>query len=177
MDYAVINLAGHVVADPAAKQGKDGKEFATFSIAVNQRHGGQDITSYYDCVVPGFMFQTMQKANVGKGSALSITGKQTIRTYQTREGHPGTSVNINVLDWRFEGSRPKNEAQPNNAPHPAQQAGGQYTAPYPAQQNGGQYVPQQYAGNNAPQPNQQNGYGYGNVQPPVNLQDADDLPV
>ena len=48
---------------------------------------------------------------------------------------------------------------------------------YPAQQNGGQYVPQQYAGNNAPQPNQQNGYGYGNVQPPVNLQDADDLPV
>ena len=153
MDYAVINLAGHVVADLAAKQGKDGKEFATFSIAVNQRYGGQDLASYYDCVVPGFMFQTMQKAGVGKGSALSITGKQTIRTYKTREGHNGTSVNVNVLDWRFEGSRPKSETQPSNAP-------------YPAQQNAGYY---------APQPSQQTGYG--NIQPPVNLQDEDDLPV
>lgn len=114
MDYAVIKLSGHVVADLAAKQGK---EFSTFSIVVNQHYSGQDLTSYYDCVVPGFMFQTMQKANAGRGSALSLTGKQTIRTYQTREGHTGTSVNINVLDCRFEGSRPKNEAQQNGNGH------------------------------------------------------------
>lgn len=117
MDYAIINLEGRAVADPVARQSKDGGEFATFSIAVNQHSGGRDLTSYYDCVVPGHMYQTMQKAGVGKGSALSVTGRQTVRTYKGRDGSTGTSVNVSVLDWRFEGSRPRSSgAQPESAP-------------------------------------------------------------
>ena len=143
MDFVSITMAGHVVADPVVREGKDDRKFVTFSIAVNQHYSGQDYVSYYDCIAPEYMYQGMQKAGLAKGSAVSVTGMQTVRTYNNSStGRDATSVSVRVLDWRFVGSRAKSSGQQTGYSAPAEQAP-----------------------------------GYGSVQPPVNLQDEDDLPL
>ena len=46
--YQRINLIGNLVADAEVRTGKDGKEFVSFRVAVNEYHGEEKRTTYYD---------------------------------------------------------------------------------------------------------------------------------
>ena len=132
MDFASITLSGHVVAVPTLRKGKNDKEYGTFSIAVNQWYGGQEVASFYNCVTPGYMYENMCKASVGKGSSISVTGMLTLRTYRNDAGQEKLSADIRVLDWRFTGPGKKSEAAPRNprpANAPAYWQGGRSAAP------------------------------------------------
>ena len=144
MDFASITLAGHVVAVPTLRKGKNDKEYGTFSIAVNQWYGGQEVASFYNCVIPGTMYANMCKASVGRGSSISITGMLTLRSYRGENGQERTSADIRVLDWRFIGSAKKSETSaraPRPANAPAYWQGGQNSGMQNSGQNPGMYDP------------------------------------
>jgi single-stranded DNA-binding protein len=46
--YQRINLIGNLVADAEVRTGKDGKEFISFRVAVNEYHGEEKRATYYD---------------------------------------------------------------------------------------------------------------------------------
>lgn len=119
MGYAVTTMEGRLVANPEFRDGKNG-EYCTFSLAVNQRLGPQENTSYYDCIANGQMAQRIKKAGLAKGYLISLTGNQTIRESVDRNNIPRKSVSIGVVRWDFAGSKPKGEDHSNTgSPRPA----------------------------------------------------------
>jgi single-stranded DNA-binding protein len=46
--YLRIDLIGNLVADAEVRTGKDGKEFISFRVAVNEYHGEEKRATYYD---------------------------------------------------------------------------------------------------------------------------------
>lgn len=140
MDFAAITLAGHVVADPVLRKGKEDREYGTFSIAVNQMYGGQEIVSYYNCMVPGYMYHGMSKAGVARGSNISVSGTQVIRPYTNKAGQESLSVDLRVLDWRYVGAKKKNESDAPAAGDLSGRSGQAPSRSYAAQSGAQEFV-------------------------------------
>lgn len=149
MDYAVITMAGRMVAAPVKRKNSDGREYGTFSLAVNSKYGQEDVVSFYNCNTSGAQCDGMIKAGVTKGSSISLTGNLLIRTYKNKSGQVREAANVKMLDWRYSGPRIKNEHQDANT----------------AEKQSGYAEP----------PRQNTGYGtaYSNVE----LNDPEDLPL
>lgn len=115
MSYAIVNLEGRLVNDPEFRQGKENKEFCTFRVAVNMRHGEQEKASFYNCTGGDQMSQRIRKAGLKKGRLIHVVGRQEINTYQTRDGQMGTSVDVSLLSWDYVGPKPKSEEETQQA--------------------------------------------------------------
>ena len=51
-NVAHVQIVGQLVRDPEVKDIKKGQvsyHLASFSVAVNTKHRGEDVTSYFDC--------------------------------------------------------------------------------------------------------------------------------
>ena len=46
--YLRIDLIGNLVADAEVRTGKDGNEFISFRVAVNEPHGEEKRTTFFD---------------------------------------------------------------------------------------------------------------------------------
>ena len=123
MPYANVNLEGRLVNDPEIKVGKNNKKFVTFRLAVNQRFGEQENSSFYNCTGNEAIASRVEKAGLAKGRMIHLTGNQTIREYTDRENNQRTSVDIGILDWRYSGSKPKEGETAGAADAPPKQAG------------------------------------------------------
>lgn len=109
MSFANLNLEGRVVKDPEFKNGKDGREFCTLTLVVNQQFGAQENASFYNCTGNEAVAARIRKAGVAKGRMLHINGNLTLREYTTRNGGTGMSADVGILDWHFVGARPKSD--------------------------------------------------------------------
>lgn len=109
MSFANLNLEGRVVKDPEYKNGKDGREFCTLTLVVNQQFGAQENASFYNCTGNEFIAARMRKAGVVKGRMLHINGNLTLREYTSRNGGTGMSADVGILDWHYVGARPKSD--------------------------------------------------------------------
>lgn len=107
--YASINLEGRIVSDPEFRTGKGDREYCTFGVVVNEQYGGQEIASFYNCSGNDLIASRIRKANLSKGRMIHITGKLTLREYQTRTKETRISADVGILDWNFTGSKPKTE--------------------------------------------------------------------
>ena len=69
--YQRIDLIGNLVADAEVRTGKDGTEFISFRVAVNEPHGEEKRTTFYDV--------TYRKSDVIKylmtGVKVFVTGR------------------------------------------------------------------------------------------------------
>ena len=69
--YQRIDLIGNLVADAEVRTGKDGTEFISFRVAVNELHGEEKRTTFYDV--------TYRKSDVIKylktGVKVFVTGR------------------------------------------------------------------------------------------------------
>ena len=69
--YQRIDLIGNLVADAEVRTGKDGNEFISFRVAVNEPHGEEKRTTFYDV--------TYRKSDVIKylktGVKVFVTGR------------------------------------------------------------------------------------------------------
>ena len=109
MSFANLNLEGRVVKDPEFKTGKDGREFCTMTLVVNQQFGAQENASFYNCTGNEAVAARIRKAGVVRGRMLHINGNLTLREYNTRNGGTGMSADVGILDWHYVGSRPKSD--------------------------------------------------------------------
>jgi len=66
-----IEVIGNLVSDAEVKNGKDGKEFVSFKIAVNEGNGDDKKTTYYEIsYVKSGLLQYLKK-----GQPLYVSGK------------------------------------------------------------------------------------------------------
>lgn len=91
----IIEIAGHLGADPEVRVTANGSKVTTLRIAANIRSGDKDETVWWRVTVWGSEFDNIIK-HLKKGSALIVIGEmvKSPEIYTDKEGRPQVSMNI-----------------------------------------------------------------------------------
>lgn len=93
-------IGGHIGKDPEVRFTPDGKKVTSFTVAVNKKKKGQDITSWYRVTVWGDQFEKMMPY-LKKGSAVIVVGDCEARIYTDKEGRPQISLEMTAWNISF----------------------------------------------------------------------------
>ena len=116
-------LLGNLTADPKTIPTQNGGEMVTFTVAHNERtRDGESRAVFVDCVA--FKAREGQRRDLGgtierffrKGDTIYVEGNISARSYTTRDGKPGASLNLTVTDFAFCGKTSGNAPAANTAP-------------------------------------------------------------
>ncbi|RYG28189.1 single-stranded DNA-binding protein, partial [bacterium] len=96
MQFNSVTLVGRLTRDPEMRTTTTGKNFATFSIAVNKRfkpNDGGPEADFFNCKVWG---QTADYVNqyVQKGRLVLVQGRIETRKYQDKDGNNREAIDI-----------------------------------------------------------------------------------
>lgn len=110
MSFSKIVIMGNLTADPEQRTTPNGRELTSFTIAVNTRAGAgrEENTTFYRCTMWGNRGEAIAKY-VTKGQQLLVSGTLSARSYQTKDGTERQSLEVNVDDFSFVGSRRSQE--------------------------------------------------------------------
>lgn len=110
MSFSKIVIMGNLTADPEQRTTPNGRELTSFTIAVNTRTGAgrEENTTFYRCTMWGNRGEAIAKY-VSKGQQLLVSGALSTRSYQTKDGTERQSLEVNVDDFSFVGSRRSQE--------------------------------------------------------------------
>lgn len=87
---------GRLVADPKIATTKDGKEYATFSIAVDT---GKEETSFFECIAPAHCCNGLRLTH--KGDKIIIESSLRQQHFVRKDGTKGTSIQVVVNSVEF----------------------------------------------------------------------------
>lgn len=106
MSFSKIVIMGNLTADPEQRTTPNGRELTRFTIAVNTRMGAgrEDSVAFYRCTVWGSRGEAVAKY-VSKGQQLLVSGTLTVSSFQGKDGASRQSLDVNVDDFSFVGSR------------------------------------------------------------------------
>lgn len=101
-----IFFMGRATADPVIATSQNGSEHITLDFGTTQRgQDGKEESVYYRCFFSKFLADRLTKANVKKGTCLTITGTLDLHPFLYQQGakagQPGINANVRVLDWDF----------------------------------------------------------------------------
>ena len=128
--YATISIEGRLVADPEFRTGKDDREFCTLRLAVNQKLGTQENSTFFNCTGNEYIAKRLRKAELTKGRPLHVIGSLTVREYTDRNGVLRSSADVGILDWHFVGMKPKSDDQSDAQQKPGGKVSDEVTIPY-----------------------------------------------
>lgn len=109
MSFSKIILMGNLTADPDQRTTPSGQELTSFSLAVNTRNGRDESTAFYRCTMWGKRGEAIARY-VSKGQPLLVSGALSVRSYQAKDGTERQSLEVNVDDFSFVGSRGSNNS-------------------------------------------------------------------
>ena len=123
-----IILIGNLTRDPESRTTPSGHTVCNFDIAVNERRGGQDSTTYFRISAWDRTGESCQRY-LSKGRKVFVAGPLSARTYQANDGTTRVSLEVNANDVEFLSSRNDDMAggyapAPAAAPAPMAQASG-----------------------------------------------------
>ena len=95
-----IILIGNLTRDPEIRATPTGHTVCSFDIAVNERKGGQDSTTYFRISAWDKIGESCQKY-LSKGSKVFAAGPLSARTYQANDGTTRVSLEVNANDIEF----------------------------------------------------------------------------
>lgn len=117
-------LIGNLVRDPELRTTPSGVSVCNFDVAVNERRGGQDTTSYFRVAAWRQLGEICQKY-LAKGRKVCVTGEVRARAYQGNDGTPRAALEVTAENVHFLSGRADSEAASgSSAPSAATQAGG-----------------------------------------------------
>ncbi len=122
-----IILIGNLTRDPESRTTPSGHTVCNFDIAVNDRRGGQESTTYFRIAAWDKTGESCQRY-LSKGRKVFVAGPLSARTYQANDGSTRVSLEVNANDVEFLSSRNDDQAG-GYAPAPA--------APAPMAQSSG----------------------------------------
>ncbi len=104
-----LQIIGKLTADPVRKVTQTGKELATFTVAVNEKHGEKDDATFYSCTA------WERKAGpiltyLHKGDKVYVEGKVKARAYKTQSGEERASLDVTVDTCEFLSLKPRGDA-------------------------------------------------------------------
>ena len=123
-----IILIGNLTRDPESRTTPSGHTVCNFDIAVNDRRGGQDTTTYFRISAWDKTGESCQRY-LSKGRKVFVAGPLSARTYQANDGTTRVSLEVNANDVEFLSSRNDDmaggySAPAASAPAPMAQASG-----------------------------------------------------
>lgn len=113
-----LTIIGNLTADPVLRTANTAQgqvSVCSFSVAVNERRGGQETTTFFSVSAWEKISETIAKY-ARKGSKLMVSGPVGLRQYTKSNGEAGASLEITAKDFEFCSS--KAEAAPAPAPAP-----------------------------------------------------------
>ena len=114
-------IIGNLTRDPESRTTPSGHTVCNFDVAVNERRGGQDSTSYFRVSAWDKTGEACQRY-LSKGKKVFVAGPVSVRTYQNNNGETKVSVEIAANDVEFLSAR-ENDSPTYKAP-PAPAASG-----------------------------------------------------
>lgn len=90
----IVHLAGHLGKDPETRFTPSGQKVTTFSMAINQRKGKEDVTVWVRVTIWGDRFDKML-SYLKKGSGVIVTGRMNPpSSYTDKEGRTQISLEV-----------------------------------------------------------------------------------
>ena len=121
-----LTTMSRLTADPVVRESQAGKSYTTFSVACNNKFGGEETTVYYD--VTAFGKTGELAAGLLKGQLIVLEGTPSLNTYQKKDGSTGASIQI-VLNRMSYVPGQKGEGTPQTSGGQAQQSKGSDFSP------------------------------------------------
>ena len=109
-----IFLIGNLTRDPETRTTPNGKTVCGFDIAVNERRGGQDNTTYFRISAWEKLGEICQRG-LSKGKKVSVVGSVSARAYTDRNGKVNASLEVTAQDVEFLSPRDNYEQQERQA--------------------------------------------------------------
>lgn len=97
----IIEIAGHLGADPEVRFTAGGQKVTTLRVATNTRKSGKDETVWWRVTIWGERFDKMMPY-LKKGSAIIVIGEMSKpEIYTDKEGRPQVSLDLTAEMIRF----------------------------------------------------------------------------
>lgn len=100
--FQQMTILGYVGRDPELAVTSDGTPVTKFSIAVTRKVKGEDQTTWYNIVAWRGLAETIEQ-HVRKGMMLFVQGYAEFRTYVTKDGRQGSSIDVTIDKFSFAG--------------------------------------------------------------------------
>ena len=95
-----IIIIGNVTAQPELKATQSGNKVCSFGVAVNERRGGEDSTTFFRVSAWNKLAETCM-TYLSKGKKVMVTGPVSARGYSKSDGSVGVSIEINANEVEF----------------------------------------------------------------------------
>lgn len=117
----LLTIAGNVGQEPrhnVVGTGENAVSVLNFSVAVNERRRGEDVTTWVDCALWGKRADALQPY-ITKGSKVTVSGPASAELYTPNNGDPQAKLKLRVQDITLQGG-----GQQNSQPAQEQQSSG-----------------------------------------------------
>jgi single-strand DNA-binding protein len=128
------NFAGRIGQDAEIRYTGGGQQVAGFSLAVDQRKGGEKSTLWLDCSIWGERAEKLAPY-LTKGTPVAVAGEIGVRTYEKRDGTTQATITVNVRELTLLGKGGGSEGG-ESAAAPRAQPQSKPQASAPAQADG-----------------------------------------
>ena len=93
-----VTAVGNLAADPIQRNTQDGTNVTSFTILVNKKGKGEDITTQVVCSIWG-NYGNVAMQFLKKGNQVTVSGSAICRSYLRKNGEPGASIDLKVNDF------------------------------------------------------------------------------
>jgi single-strand DNA-binding protein len=93
-------IIGNLTKDPETRVIQSGKSVCSFDVAVNERRGGQDNTTYFRVSAWEKIGESCQRY-LSRGKKVMVAGPVSARAYTKSDGSVAASLEINAHEIEF----------------------------------------------------------------------------
>ncbi len=108
MSYQNTLIVGNVGREVTCRVTSSGKEVANFSVAVNERMGDDEQTTWFQ-VTAWEKLAEIAAAHISKGQLVLVEGRIGVETWPDQNGTTQTPLRLNARNIRFLGGKPEVE--------------------------------------------------------------------
>ena len=105
MSFHKITVVGNVGSEVSERVTATGKEVANFSLAVNERYGEAERTTWYKVTAWEGLSRIVAE-HVQKGRLLLVEGTPAVEAWRDADGKPRAQMVITARELRFLGAKP-----------------------------------------------------------------------
>ena len=93
-----VTAVGNLAADPVQRNTQDGTNVTNFTLLVNKKGKGEEITTQVVCSIWG-NYGNVAMQFLKKGNQVTVSGSGVCRSYLRKTGEPGASIDLKVNDF------------------------------------------------------------------------------
>ena len=93
-----VTAVGNLAADPIQRNTQDGTNVTSFTLLVNKKGKGEEITTQVVCSIWG-NYGNVAMQFLKKGNQVTVSGSAICRSYLRKNGEPGASIDLKVNDF------------------------------------------------------------------------------